>query len=66
MQIWVNGEAREVPPGQTLRQLVEDMGLEPQGVAVEVNRQVVPRGSHGERVLDEGDQVEVVRAIGGG
>ena len=66
MQIWVNGEVREVPSGQTLRQLVEDMGLEPQGVAVEVNRQVVPRGSHGEHVLAEGDQVEVVRAIGGG
>ncbi|MFB6259977.1 MAG: sulfur carrier protein ThiS [Thiohalorhabdaceae bacterium] len=66
MQIWVNGEAREVPDGRTLHDLVQDMGLSPQGVAVEVNQEVVPRGSHPDYRLQEGDRVEVVRAIGGG
>ncbi|MEF8793605.1 sulfur carrier protein ThiS [Thiohalorhabdus sp.] len=66
MQIWVNGEARELPEGRTLRELVEEMGLSPQGVAVEVNQEVVPRGSHADYRLQEGDRVEVVRAIGGG
>ena len=66
MQIWVNGEARTAPEGQTLRELVEALGLSPQGVAVEVNRDVVPRSAHADHVLHEGDRVEVVRAIGGG
>ena len=66
MQVWVNGIRREVPEGQTLRELVETLGMEPQGVAVEVNREVIPRGAYGARVLAEGDRIEVVRAIGGG
>lgn len=66
MQIWVNGEPREAPDGQTVRELVQALDLSPQGVAVEVNREVVPRGTHAEHVLHDGDRVEVVRAIGGG
>jgi len=66
MQIWVNGEAREIQEGRTLRDLVEELGLIPQGVAVEVNREVVPRGSHDEYRIQEDDRIEVVRAIGGG
>ena len=66
MEIWVNGEARTVAGGSTLRDLVEELGLSPQGVAVEVNKEVVPRASHAEHVLQDGDRVEVVRAIGGG
>ncbi|MFP4560205.1 MAG: sulfur carrier protein ThiS [Thiohalorhabdus sp.] len=66
MEIWVNGEARTVEEGSTLRVLVEELGLDPRGVAVEVNREVVPRSTHAEHVLQEGDRVEVVRAIGGG
>ncbi|KPV40624.1 thiamine biosynthesis protein ThiS [Thiohalorhabdus denitrificans] len=66
MEIWVNGEARTVTEGSTLRALVEELGLDPQGVAVEVNHEVVPRSTHAGHVLEEGDRVEVVRAIGGG
>ncbi len=66
MEIWVNGESREVAEGKTLRELVADLDMEPAGVAVEVNREVVPRGALGERLLADGDRVEVVRAIGGG
>jgi sulfur carrier protein len=66
MQIWVNGEAREIEEGRTLQDLVRELGLEPQGVAVEVNREVVPRGSHADYRIQEADRIEVVRAIGGG
>ncbi len=66
MEIWVNGEARQVPAGATVRDLVTELGLRERGVAVEVNREVVPRASHPEHVLKDGDRVEVVRAIGGG
>ena len=66
MQIWVNGEAREIDEGRTLGDLVRELDLDPQGVAVEVNREVVPRASHGDYRLREADRIEVVRAIGGG
>jgi sulfur carrier protein len=66
MRIWVNGEARDIGEGRTLRDLVQELGLDPQGVAVEVNREVVPRGSHADYRIQEDDRIEVVRAIGGG
>lgn len=66
IEIHVNGEAREVPPGTTLARLVEDLGLAGQRVAVEVNQEIAPRSTHQDRTLREGDRVEVVRAIGGG
>lgn len=66
MQIWVNGEAHEIGEGRTLRDLVRELGLDPQGVAVEVNREVVPRGRHADYRIREDDRIEVVRAIGGG
>ncbi|HKJ89309.1 MAG TPA: sulfur carrier protein ThiS [Gammaproteobacteria bacterium] len=66
MEIWVNGEARATPEGTTVSALVEALGLDPKGVAVEVNREVVPRSALAGHTLEEGDRVELVRAIGGG
>mgnify|MGYP006305529131 CR=1 FL=1 len=66
MQIQVNGESRTLAEGSTIADLLAELGLTSRGVAVEVNRDVVPRGRHAEHVLAEGDEVEVVRAIGGG
>jgi thiamine biosynthesis protein ThiS len=66
MQIQVNGESRTLAEGSTIADLLAELALTSQGVAVEVNREVVPRGRHAEHTLAEGDEVEVVRAIGGG
>lgn len=65
-EITVNGEKRPVPPGQTLAELVRDLDLEGRRVAVEVNEEIVPRSEYAEHVLNSGDRVEVVAAIGGG
>jgi sulfur carrier protein len=46
--------------------LVAELQLSGQRIAVEVNEELVPRSTHTERVLEEGDRVEVVHAIGGG
>jgi len=62
----VNGVDREVPPGATLRDLVRGMGLPEDGIAVAVDREVVPRSQHPQRVLVEGERIEVIRAVGGG
>lgn len=66
MRIVLNGEPREVPEGQTVAALLLALGRAPGRVAVEINTQVVPRASHGERVLAPGDHVEVVTFVGGG
>jgi sulfur carrier protein len=64
--IHINGEIREMPPGVTVASLLELAGYKERRVAVEVNREIVPKSRHGERVLSEGDRVEVVHALGGG
>jgi sulfur carrier protein len=66
MQILVNGEPREVPGGTTVRGLVELLGLTDGPVAVERNREVVPRAEHASTELGAGDVVEIVHFVGGG
>jgi sulfur carrier protein len=66
MQISVNGEPHEVPEGTTVRGLVEILGLTDGPVAVERNREVVPRAEHRAVVLAAGDVVEIVHFVGGG
>ena len=66
MQITVNGEAREVPSGITVRGVVELLGLTDGPVAVERNREVVPRAEHTSTELGSGDVVEIVHFVGGG
>ena len=66
MQIQFNGEARTLPPGATLADLLAREGLAKRRVAAEVNGEIVPRGAHAIRVLADGDTVEVVHALGGG
>ena len=65
-QIDVNGAPFSVPAGQTLSGLLEHLGLAAQGIALAVNREVVPRQQWLERRLQQNDKVDIVRAIGGG
>ncbi len=64
--ITVNGEAKPVATGQSLRALIEQMGLGNQPVAAEVNGTVVPRRTHESHELRPGDRVELVSLVGGG
>ena len=64
--IVLNGESRSTTEGQTVAQLIHELGLDSRNVAVERNREVVPRAEHGQTVLAEGDQLEVVTFVGGG
>ena len=65
-EIILNGAPHQVAPGATLANLVEALSLSNQAVALAVNRNVVPRQQWRERAMQPGDQVDVVRAIGGG
>lgn len=66
MQIQLNGERYELPDGQSVADLLQRLELTGRRLAVELNRDIVPRSLHAATVLVEGDQVEVVHAIGGG
>jgi sulfur carrier protein len=66
MKILLNGQEKSLKPPVTLAALLQAMGLGDRRVAVEVNREIVPRSRHGEYQLKDNDRVEVVFAIGGG
>jgi thiazole synthase len=66
MQITVNGEPREIADGATVSQLLGALQVRAPYVAVEVNRDVVPRSLHETRRLGAGDEVEIVTLVGGG
>ncbi|HEY0180930.1 MAG TPA: sulfur carrier protein ThiS [Dokdonella sp.] len=66
MKIALNGEEREVAPSTSLAALLEAAGYASRRVAVEVNREIVPRSRYAEHRLGDGDRVEIVHAIGGG
>lgn len=66
MKLTVNGEPMALPAGATVGDLIEQLGLAGKRLAIELNEDIVPRSQHADTALAEGDQVEVVRAIGGG
>lgn len=66
MRIEVNGEAKDVEAGITVRALLETLGFGAMLVAVERNEEIVPRAQHASCTLSEGDRLEVVEFVGGG
>ncbi len=66
MIIFVNGQETQVSNGHTAHDLLLDLGFERRPVAVEVNKEVIPRALLPERLLREHDQIEVVTLVGGG
>ena len=66
MQIIVNGEARALPDRQTLTELVDALELSGRRIAIERNGEIVPRSRYDGIVLDDGDELLIVHAIGGG
>ena len=66
VEVTVNGEPRTVAAGTTVGALIEQLGLGDRRVAVERNRQVVPRAQHSSTELAAGDRLELVTFVGGG
>ncbi|ESQ98369.1 MULTISPECIES: sulfur carrier protein ThiS [Stutzerimonas stutzeri group] len=66
MHIQLNGEPYELPAGESVADLLVRLDLTGRRLAVELNRDIVPRSAHATTELSEGDHVEVVHAIGGG
>ena len=69
MKLQINGEQRDFPDSAasfTLATLVTALGMKSDRVAVELNRDIVPRDRWAETSLKEGDQLEMVHFVGGG
>ena len=66
MEIFVNGEPVSVPEASRVIQLIEQLSLQDARIAVELNREIIPRSQYDATPLTSGDRVEIVQAIGGG
>ena len=66
LAVTVNGETLSVPAGTSVADLLERLGVATPRVAVERNRDIVPKASYRDTALVEGDVFEVVELVGGG
>lgn len=66
MKIQLNGESQNIPDNSTAQTLVDLLELNGKRLAMELNREIVPRSVYGDTILHDGDQIEIVHAIGGG
>jgi sulfur carrier protein len=66
MQIELNGSPHLVKDRQNVHELVDELNLAQQALAVAINREIVPRSMWSQRVLQPYDRVDLVRPIGGG
>jgi len=66
MRLIVNGENLELLNVETLQDLLKELQIEPQRVAVEINVSIVKKSDYSTFKLNEGDRVEIVNFIGGG
>ena len=66
MEVTVNGKGRNFPDDATAKDLLNDLGLDPRGVVVEVNLSILKRDSVESHRLRDGDQIEILRFVGGG
>jgi len=66
IDVVINGQARTVNNGTSVATLIGELGLAGKPVAVEKNREIVPRAQHATTILVAGDRLEVVTFVGGG
>ncbi|HEY3929785.1 MAG TPA: sulfur carrier protein ThiS [Candidatus Koribacter sp.] len=66
MRLKINGEHKDVAGVSTLGDLVEQLAMKSDRVAIELNREIVPRASWATTELKDGDELEIVHFVGGG
>lgn len=66
MKITINGDPRELQDGLTVTALLEELGIQKERVAVELNLDIVPKGRFADTVLKDEDRIEIVSFVGGG
>ena len=66
MKLTINGNEREVHASKTVTELVQELKINAPNIAVALNCQVIPKSQYPETPVKEGDQIEIVHAVGGG
>ncbi len=66
MEILVNGEVKKVHASFSVQDLLTEMDIVGQRLAVEVNEEIVSKSRHSDYCFKDGDKIEIVHAIGGG
>ncbi len=66
MQIKINGSTKQIRAGLSVAELIEELEMTPEQVAVELNERLVARSKRAETKLADGDELELVTLVGGG
>ncbi len=66
MQLIINGQSQHFGNVNNVQQLLESLSLQNKRIAVECNGEIIPRSTFTSRTLAEGDQLEIIVAVGGG
>ena len=66
MEVEINGEAKAFDEGTSVETMLGSLAVPRHGIAVEINREIIPRRAHAGTVLKDGDAVEIVTFVGGG
>jgi len=66
MNLTINGENRSLAPVESLHALIEQLGMKSDRVAIELNREIVPRDQWAQTPIRDGDRLEIVHFVGGG
>lgn len=66
MRLQINGDEKQFADGLSLADLVVELGMKSDRVAVELNHEIVPRAQWAETTLHDGDKLEIVHFVGGG
>lgn len=66
VKIKINGEEKTIEEGITFRALLNKFEIKTIGIAVERNRQIVPKSTFDKEKVNDGDEIEIVRMVGGG
>ena len=66
MKATINGEIRELPDGMTMERLLAHIKAPERGIAVAKNDRVVRRAAFAQEIVEDGDRVEIIRAVAGG
>jgi thiamine biosynthesis protein ThiS len=66
MRLHINGDEKQLADGLSLADLITQLGMKPDRLAVELNREIVARAQWTETLLHDGDKLEIVHFVGGG
>lgn len=66
MNIIINGEDKSFHKEMTVIELLKELDIPLKGIAVEINKEIIPRGIHSEVAVKDKDIIEIVRMVGGG